>query len=282
MMPSMRSTKNRNTKRLPAEDVSSEKLWIVLRRAYHAIADLLESGVTARGIAVSDFIVLEVLLHNGELPASEIAQRTRLAVASVEMTIARLKKQNLINVRYGRGNQQEKHDFNLTEQGRRSIAWLYEEHAMDIGGIFNNLSRQQQLDLYKSLRKVGHSAAAGRAVPRVNQSGGGLTPWQLRRAVEYMRQHMSHTVTTKEVAASIELSDSHFRKAFKIVTGVSPHRWLLGIRISEAQKLLKEGVISQSEIALATGFGDQSHFSRTFQRVIGVSPRVWQRDHDLQ
>ncbi|WP_051979677.1 helix-turn-helix domain-containing protein [Edaphobacter aggregans] len=281
MASSIRPTKNGNAKRLPTGDVSSEKLWIVLRRAYHAIADLLESGVAARGIAVSDFIVLEVLLHNGELTASEIAQKTRLAAASVAMTIARLKKQDLINVRSHRGSQQEKHGFDLTEQGRRSIDWLYEEHAKDIGAIFNILSDQQQLDLYLSLREVGHNSADGRAVPTVNQSGG-LTPWQLRRAVEYMRQHMTHPVTTKEIAASIELSDSHFRKAFKIATGVSPHRWLLGIRISEAQKLLKEGVVSQSEIALATGFGDQSHFSRTFQRVIGVSPRVWQRDHDLQ
>jgi AraC family transcriptional regulator len=281
MTSPVRPHENGNTKRLPAGEVSSEKLWIVLRRAYHAIADILESGVTARGIAVSDFIVLEVLLHNGELTALEIAQKTRLAAASVEMTIARLKKQDLISFRHRRGNQQEKHSFDLTEQGLRSIDWLYGEHAKDIGTIFKMLSGQQQLDLYRSLRKVGHNAADGRAVPTVNQ-GGGLTPWQLRRSVEYMRQHMAHPVTTKEVAASIELSDSHFRKAFKIATGVSPHRWLLGIRVSEAQNLLKEGVISQSEIALATGFGDQSHFSRTFQRVIGVSPRVWQRDHDLQ
>src|ERR1700674_879661 len=92
MTASPRPQKNGNAKRLPAGDVSNEKLWIVLRRAYHAIADFLESGVTAKGVAVSDFIVLEVLLHNGELTGAEVAKKTHLAAASVEITVARLKK----------------------------------------------------------------------------------------------------------------------------------------------------------------------------------------------
>jgi len=233
MTASVRPHKNGNAKRLPAGDVSSEKLWIVFRRAYHALADSLESGVTAKGVAVSDFIVLEVLLHNGELTATEIAKKTRMAAASVEITIARLKKQNLIDLQHRRGNEQDTHAFKLTDQGRGSIHWMYEEHARDIRAVFDILSSEQQLDLYHSLRSVGHSAARRRAVPSTNQRGG-LTPWQLRRAVEYIRQHADGPVTTKEVAASIELSDSHFRRAFKIATGVSPHRWLLGVRIGEA------------------------------------------------
>ena len=117
MTASLRPHKNGNAKRLPAGDVSSEKLWIVLRHAYHALADFLESGVTAKGVAVSDFIVLEVLQHKGELTAAEIGKKTRLAAASVETTIARLKKQNLIGLQNHRGNHQEKHVFKLTDQG---------------------------------------------------------------------------------------------------------------------------------------------------------------------
>ncbi len=281
MTASLYSYKNGNAKRLPAGVVSRGRLWIVLRRAYHSIVDFLESGITARGVALSDFVVLEVLLHKDDLTVAEIAKKTRMATASVEITVARLKQQNLIRLRSQRGKQQDKPSFKLTEQGSGLIDWLYEEHEKDIGILFDILSSQQQLDLYQSLRRVGHSAAGRRAVPTTSKKGG-LTPWQLRRAVEYIRQHADRPVTIKEVAASIELSDSHFRRAFKIATGLPPHRWLLSVRIGEAQKLLKEGVVSLSEIALETGFVDQSHFSRTFQKVIGVSPRVWQRDHDLQ
>jgi len=118
-------------------------------------------------------------------------------------------------------------------------------------------------------------------VPKTSQKGS-LTPWQLSRAVEYIRGHAARPLTISDVAASIELSDSNFRIAFKIATGLPPHRWLLSVRICEAQKLLKEGVASLPEIAIVTGFVDQSHFARAFQKIVGISPRVWQQDQNLQ
>ncbi len=256
--------------------VSNEKLWIVLRRAHQAVDECLVYNVTARGIATSDFIVLEVLLHSAPLAASTISEKTRLSIASVEKTISRLRQQELISAQPNAANEQE--SFLLTEQGQNMIEWMFAEHLKDIEGIFGVLPREKRFDLYQLLRKVGRNAESRRTTPGVD-AGGGLTPWQLRRATEFMRQRMAHPITTKEIAASIELSDSYFRRAFKNVTGVAPHKWLLGARIAQAQKLLKEGAVPMSEIASMTGFGDQSHFSRTFQRTTGVSPRIWQRDY---
>lgn len=261
--------------------VSNEKLWIVLRRAYHSITEYLENSVTARGIATSEFIVLEVLLHSEPLTAAEISRKTRLAAASVEITIARLQKQGLIILQQRGANQQGKHKFDLTEHGRRSIGWLYGEHLKDIEDIWNVLPSEGRFDLYQFLRKLGHTAQRRRVMPTVNP-GGGLTPWQLQRVAQFMQRHIAHPITTKEIAASVKLSDSHFRRAFKSATGVTPHRWLLSARVGKAQQLLKEGAVPISEIAPLTGFADQSHFSRTFQKVIGVSPRAWQRDHHLR
>jgi AraC-like DNA-binding protein/DNA-binding MarR family transcriptional regulator len=259
--------------------VSNEKLWIVLRRAHEAIDECLVYNVTARGIAVSDFMVLEVLLHSAPLAAAAISEKTRLAIASAEITISRLRQQQLISVQTRRASEQEQ--FLLTEEGRSVIEWMFAEHLKDIEGIFNVLSSDKRFDLYQILRKVGRNAESRRTAPAID-AGGGLTPWQLRRSTEFMRQRMAHPITTKEIAASIELSDSYFRRAFKSVTGVTPHKWLLSARINHAQKLLKEGAVPMSEIASVTGFGDQSHFSRTFQRITGVSPRTWQRDHNLR
>src|SRR5216684_5723561 len=116
MTDTLHPHKNGNAKRLPDGDVASGKLWIVLRRAYHSIVDFLESGITARGVALSDFVVLEVLLHKDDLTVAEIAKKTRMATASVEITVARLKQQNLIRLRSQRGKQQDKPSFKLTEQ----------------------------------------------------------------------------------------------------------------------------------------------------------------------
>src|SRR5260370_5521328 len=127
MTDSLRFHKNGNAKRLPAGDVSSGKLWIVLRRAYHSLVSFLDSGITTRGVALSHFLVLEVLLHKGDLTAAEIAKKTRLAAASVEITVAPLTEQNLIRLRLRIGKQPEKHIFDLTEQRRALIDSLYAE-----------------------------------------------------------------------------------------------------------------------------------------------------------
>ncbi len=148
------------------ERPASGKLWIVLRRAYHSVVDFLESGITARGVALSDFVVLEVLLHKGDLTAAEIAKKTRLAAASVEITIARLKDQNLIRLRFRSGKQPDKHIFELTDQGRALIAWLYKEHEDDIGAIFNTLTSQQQFDLYQAFHRTDGCSACESAKHR--------------------------------------------------------------------------------------------------------------------
>ena len=50
-------------------------------------------------------------------------------------------------------------------------------------------------------------------------------------------------------------------------------------RIFEAQELLKDGALSLAEIAIATGFTEQSHFTRVFKEIVGVSPGIWQRQN---
>jgi transcriptional regulator GlxA family with amidase domain len=58
-----------------------------------------------------------------------------------------------------------------------------------------------------------------------------------------------------------------------------PHAWLLMRRIERAKKLLNETCFELSEIALASGFVDQSHLSRTFVNSEGCSPGRWRRFH---
>ncbi len=64
----------------------------------------------------------------------------------------------------------------------------------------------------------------------------------------------------------VGLSLSHFCHAFKASTGMPPYRWHLNTRVRRAQKLLVETSDPLAEIALASGFADQSHFSRAFRR----------------
>jgi transcriptional regulator GlxA family with amidase domain len=85
-------------------------------------------------------------------------------------------------------------------------------------------------------------------------------------------------LTLNAIAAECQLSTSHFSRAFRRSTGYPPHRWLLRHRIDIAKSLMKDRRQPLSQIALATGFADQSHFTRAFTSQIGTSPGVWRRN----
>ena len=96
---------------------------------------------------------------------------------------------------------------------------------------------------------------------------------------EYITEHLSETVTLKDLAEITRLSQSHLGRAFKMSTGFSLHRWQLNARVAKAQELLLSHSLPHVQIALATGFSEQSHFSRVFKKLVGKSPAAWQREH---
>ena len=104
-----------------------------------------------------------------------------------------------------------------------------------------------------------------------------LAPWQLRRATEYMEEHLSAPISLATLAELTGLSQSHFGRAFKASTGLPPHQWLLRARIRGAQQLLLTHDLPVAHIALAAGFSEQSHLHRAFRQIVGLTPREWRR-----
>jgi AraC-like DNA-binding protein len=107
---------------------------------------------------------------------------------------------------------------------------------------------------------------------------GGLAGWQLRRACEMLAANLEGDLSLMEIAAECQLSVSHFSRAFRQSTGQPPHRWLLRHRIEVAKSMMENRREPLSQIALATGFADQSHFTRAFASHVGISPGVWRRN----
>jgi len=73
---------------------------------------------------------------------------------------------------------------------------------------------------------------------------------------------------------------SHFSRAFRHSVGVTPHNWLLTLRVEVAKQKLREGRLSLWDVALSCGFADQSHLTQVFTRFVGVSPGAWRRALD--
>jgi AraC-like DNA-binding protein len=110
---------------------------------------------------------------------------------------------------------------------------------------------------------------------------GGLAPWQERRAKEMLGSNLEGSTSLAAVAGECGLSLSHFTRAFRQSTGLPPHRWLLHLRIEKAKDLLRDSAMSLAEIALASGFANQSHFTRVFSASVGRSPGASRRLHKI-
>jgi AraC-like DNA-binding protein len=104
-------------------------------------------------------------------------------------------------------------------------------------------------------------------------SRGGLSPAVTRRVCDYIEGHLDEKIRLDGLAALTGLSTDHFARAFHQSVGVPPHTYLLRRRLEHVEHMLRETHAPLSEIALATGFSDQSHLARHFRRWAGMSPR---------
>jgi AraC family transcriptional regulator len=159
-----------------------------------------------------------------------------------------------------------------------------DERIKRIGGLLAAEAERETPDTLSALYGDSLTVALvidllrlGRAPP-TKQKRSGLARWQLRRVTEYMRENLASNITLAELAEMTGLSQSQLGRAFKASTGITPHRYLLHQRIARAQELLLAGSVSLAEIALATGFAEQSHFTRVFRREVGASPGAFRRD----
>jgi AraC-like DNA-binding protein len=82
-----------------------------------------------------------------------------------------------------------------------------------------------------------------------------------------------HTLTSLAVATG--LSEFHFLRTFRRVTGVTPHQYVLRARLRAAALRLQDGGAKIVDIALDCGFNDLSNFNHAFRAEFAESPRAW-------
>jgi AraC-like DNA-binding protein len=115
-------------------------------------------------------------------------------------------------------------------------------------------------------------------VPAAGQASG-LRPHLLRSVQHYINTHLDCALTNEVLAAAVGLSASHFCRGFMRSVGTSPHKYVIRLRVGRAQRLLAETDLPLADIALTTGFADQSHFSRRFLQVVGLQPSAFRKQH---
>ncbi|HKU25252.1 MAG TPA: AraC family transcriptional regulator [Candidatus Sulfotelmatobacter sp.] len=106
----------------------------------------------------------------------------------------------------------------------------------------------------------------------------GLSSSNERTAKEMMREHIREGIPLQALADACNLSVSSLIRGFRASTGSTPHQWLTGRRLDMAVELMRRyPQLALVDIALQSGFADQSHFTRVFTSNFGVSPAVWRK-----
>ncbi len=99
------------------------------------------------------------------------------------------------------------------------------------------------------------------------------TAW-LQRVDNYVLQEISNPyLVVADMAGAVYMSERQFFRRIKKATGITPHRYLLDIRLREAKRMAEnKQVRSVAELAKAVGYVRTDYFSRIFRERYGKSP----------
>jgi len=113
-------------------------------------------------------------------------------------------------------------------------------------------------------------AGIGRQVERLSGRSGNVD--QFAKMVDYLQNNYGDSITTLGLAKISGMSLSQFVRRFRRAFGLSPHQYLLRLRVSGAARLLTETELTISEISQECGFYDQAHLCRSFRNIMNLTP----------
>jgi MarR family 2-MHQ and catechol resistance regulon transcriptional repressor len=134
------------------------KLWVVLSRAYNAVAREATDDVERQGLSMTDFAVLEVLYHRGPLSLGDIGERVLLRSGSVTYAVDRLEEKRLLRRRPSAEDLRVTF-AELTPAGRAVMDRVFPVHAETIRQTLSGLSRAEKRQATDLIKRLGRRAA---------------------------------------------------------------------------------------------------------------------------
>jgi two-component system response regulator YesN len=99
----------------------------------------------------------------------------------------------------------------------------------------------------------------------------------IRKAVQFIKENYSKSISTSDVAEHVRLSRSYLSDLYSREMGESLSESLTRIRMEEAKRLLRSSERKVYEIAEAVGFPDAKSFTKAFKRIVGCAPTEYER-----
>ena len=98
----------------------------------------------------------------------------------------------------------------------------------------------------------------------------------IARVRDAIEQRYAESPTLADLAPIARLSTYHLIRAFRAEVGLTPHAYLVDVRVRRARELLRAGR-APADVAAIVGFADQAHLTRAFKARIGVAPGAYRR-----
>ncbi|MGJ3242467.1 MAG: MarR family winged helix-turn-helix transcriptional regulator [Opitutales bacterium] len=140
-------------------DLSGVHLWLVLWKAYRAVEARDRESIRRLGFAcLSDFGVLEVLLHKGPQTVSAIGAAVDLTSGSATSAVKRAEAKGYVR-RVPSPEDGRSVLIGLTPTGRKVIRKAFDQHAAYLESVFDGLDPDERAALLRLLKKAGRGAA---------------------------------------------------------------------------------------------------------------------------
>ena len=140
-----------------SSDVSGTHLWLVMMKAHRALERLAIRSIESSEVGLSDFAVMEMLLHKGAQPVNEIGRYIELTSGAITTAVDRLESRGLVT-REAHASDRRARIVRLTAQGKEQAVKVFADHKAAMDLTASGLSKTERATLIRLLKKLGTSA----------------------------------------------------------------------------------------------------------------------------
>lgn len=166
---------------------------------------------------------------------------------------------------------------------RRGVCMQHSKQAAQASGIIcmmyemKSRSEGEILPEHEALLLLLLAALAREPVARTRSMDDPQLLHPIEPALSYISAHFESELRVAQMAKACAMSESHFRRTFAQIMGVSPLEYLNRYRIQRAKEMLHESRRPVQNIAMDCGFVSIATFNRNFMRYVGYSPSDWRQ-----
>jgi MarR family 2-MHQ and catechol resistance regulon transcriptional repressor len=138
-------------------DPTGAHVWLVLMKAHRSLQRHAAASIASLDLGLSDFVVLEMLLHKGPMKVNDIGRKADLTSGSITTAVDRLQARGLVSRQMNREDSRSR-IVQLTAKGRTLIRTAFEAHATSMENAAGGLNIKERKELVALLKKLGLDA----------------------------------------------------------------------------------------------------------------------------